>query len=49
MNSHNGARTTPYSRTLMVQSVGQEGRAVRTVAADFGISDTTVLKSIKRA
>lgn len=44
MNVHKGARTTPWSRALIVMRVREEGQSVTHVAADFGISETTVRK-----
>ena len=49
MNCHKGARTTPYSRMLIVQRIEQEGQSIRQVATTFGISQTTVRKWLKRA
>lgn len=49
MNRHKGARTTPYSRMLIVQRVTQEHQSVAQVAATFGISHTTVGKWLRRA
>lgn len=41
MNTHKGARTTPYSRQLMVDRLAA-GQSVATVAAAFGVSATCV-------
>ncbi|MGC4105258.1 MAG: IS481 family transposase [Thermomicrobiales bacterium] len=49
MNVHKGARTTPWSRALMVQRVREEGQSVTQVAAAFGVSETTVRKWLHRA
>lgn len=49
MNSHKGARTTPWSRGLIVRRVREEGQSVRQVADAFGISGTTVRKWLTRA
>jgi transposase InsO family protein len=49
MNVHKGARTTPWSRALMVQRVREEGQSVKQVAMAFGISETTVRKWLHRA
>ncbi|MGC4193238.1 MAG: IS481 family transposase [Thermomicrobiales bacterium] len=49
MNVHTGARTTPWSRALIVQRVREEGQSVNQVAAAFGISETTVRKWLHRA
>lgn len=49
MNHHKGARTTSWSRGLIVRRVREEGQSVRYVAATFGISETTVRKWLRRA
>lgn len=48
MNSHRNARTTPYSRALLVRRVRQEGRSVRDTARELGISRQTVYKWLRR-
>ena len=47
MNIHKNARTTPYSRLLMARRVAAGERAV-TAAADFGVSEQTVRKWVRR-
>jgi len=47
MNAHRNARTTPYSRALIVQRHAA-GEAVVAIAAAFGISVRTVYKWIRR-
>ena len=42
MNAHKNARTTPHIRALMVRCVNEEGRSVKSVAPDLGVSDRTV-------
>jgi transposase InsO family protein len=49
MDLHDNARTTPFSRALMVDRVTRERQPVRAVAADFGVSPTTVRKWCARA
>ena len=48
MRAHRNARTTPYSRALIVRRVRQEGRSVREAAAELGISRQTVWKWVRR-
>ena len=48
MNLHKNARTCPKSRALMVSRVLEEGRPVAEVAADLGVSSSTVYKWIRR-
>ena len=48
MNSHRNARTTPYSRALLVRRIRQEGRSVRDTARELGISRQTVYKWLRR-
>ena len=47
-NHHQNARTTVYSRALIVQRVSQEGKSVREVAEAFGVSRRTVYKWLVR-
>jgi transposase InsO family protein len=47
-NPHQNARTTVYSRGLMVQRV-KEGQEVAQVARDFGVSPRTVYKWLSRS
>ena len=49
MDLHDNARTTPFSRALMVDRVTRQQQAVRAVAAAFGVSATTVRKWCARA
>ena len=49
MDLHDNARTTPFSRALMVDRVTCQQQAVRAVAAAFGVSATTVRKWCARA
>ena len=42
MNAYKNARTTPHILALMVRRVNEEGRSVKSVAADFGVSERTV-------
>ena len=48
MNLHMNAKTCPKSRALMVSRVLEESQPVSVVAADFGVSRTTVYKWIRR-
>ena len=48
MKAHRNARTTPYSRALIVRRVRQEGRSVQEAAAELGISRQTVWKWLRR-
>lgn len=48
MNMHKNARLTPHSRALMVRRVLDEGRAPKSVATDFGVSERTVYKWLGR-
>ena len=48
MNMHKNARLTVHSRALMVRRVLDEGRAPKSVATDFGVSERTVYKWIGR-
>lgn len=48
MNLHKNARTCPQSRALMVKRVLDEHRPVATVAAEFGVSRSTVYKWLRR-
>ncbi|MGD8561701.1 MAG: IS481 family transposase, partial [Desulfarculaceae bacterium] len=47
-NSHNGARTTVYSRALMVDRVMNDGISVKEVAHQMGLSRRTVYKWLSR-
>lgn len=47
MNSHRNARTTPFSRALIVEPL-QSGEPVEVSAAAFGISIRTVYKWLAR-
>ena len=47
MNSHRNARTTPYSRALIVERHAG-GETVAAIAAAFGISVRTVYKWLTR-
>src|SRR5688572_27369679 len=49
MDSHQNARTTPYSRAEIVRRVTEERQPVRVVAQAFGISERTVRKWAARA
>ena len=49
MDLHDNARTTPFSRALMVDRVTRQQQPVRVVAAAFGVSATTVRKWCARA
>ena len=49
MDLHDNARTTPFSRALVVDRVTRQQQAVRAVAAAFGVSATTVRKWCARA
>ena len=49
MDSHQNARTTPYSRAEIVRRVTEERQPVRVVAEAFGISERTVRKWAARA
>ena len=42
MNAHKNARTTPHIRALMVRRVNEEGRSVKSVAAELGVSERAV-------
>jgi transposase InsO family protein len=44
MDSHQNARTTPYSRAEIVRRLDEPRQPVRAVAAAFGISERTVRK-----
>ena len=48
MNIHKNARTTPHSQLLMVSRVLDEQQPARRVAAELGISERTVRKSLAR-
>jgi len=48
MNVHKGARTTAWSRAVIVRRVCDEGQPVRLVAAAFGLSETTVYNWVRR-
>ena len=48
MNMHKNARLTPYSRALMVRRIETEGRRVREVAREFGVSERAVYKWLAR-
>ena len=47
MNAHRNARTTPYSRALIVER-SAAGEAAASIAASFGVSVRTVYKWIRR-
>ena len=47
-NHHQNARTTFYSRALIVQRVFQEGKRAREVAEALGVSQRTVYKWLVR-
>ena len=47
-NHHQNARTTFYSRMLMVERVLKEGKKVKEVAEQFGVSPRTVHKWLAR-
>ena len=49
MDSHQNARTTPYSRAEIVRRLTEEQQPVRVVAQAFGISERTVRKWAERA
>jgi len=42
MNAHKNARTTLHIRALMVRRVNEEGRSVKSVAAELGVSERAV-------
>jgi transposase InsO family protein len=48
MNLHKNAKTCPQSRALMVSRVLEESRPVAAVAAELGVSPSTVYKWIRR-
>jgi len=48
MNRHNNARTTVYSRELIIDRVLRQGQAPALVAAALGISERTVYKWLAR-
>lgn len=48
MNQHNNARTTVYSRELIIDRVMQQGQAPALVARALGISERTVYKWLAR-
>lgn len=48
MNLHKNARTCPKSRALMAKRVLEDRRPVAEVAAEMGVSPTTVYKWIRR-
>ena len=48
MNRHNNARTTVYSRELIIDRVMRQGQAPALVAAALGISERTVYKWLAR-
>jgi transposase len=48
MNSHKNARTTPFSRAVMVRRVLEEGWSVAAVATAFEVSTRTVRKWLAR-
>src|SRR5262245_21876954 len=48
MKAHRNARTTPYTRALIVRRIRQEGRSVAETAAELGISRQTVYKWLRR-
>ncbi|MBU4384893.1 MAG: helix-turn-helix domain-containing protein, partial [Proteobacteria bacterium] len=47
-NPHQNARTTFYSRALIVQRVLKEGKSVKEVAEALGVSRRTVYKWLAR-
>ena len=49
MTLHKNARTCPKSRALMISRVLEAGRPVASVAAEFGVSRSTVYKWIRRS
>jgi transposase InsO family protein len=48
MNIHKNARTTPYSRLLMVRRVVEDAAPVAQVAIEFHVSQNTVRKWVRR-
>lgn len=48
MNLHKNARTCPKSRALMAKRVVHEGQRVAEVAEQFGVSERTVYKWVRR-
>jgi transposase InsO family protein len=48
MNAHSLARTTPYSRALLVQRVVRQELNIQATAAAFGVSRRTVYKWLAR-
>jgi transposase InsO family protein len=47
-NPHKNARTTPLGRAEMIRRIVDEGRPVKTVAAEFGLSERRTREWLKR-
>jgi len=48
MNAHKNARTTPYSRVVMVRRVLEEGWSAKDAASALAVSERTVHKWLAR-
>jgi len=48
MQLHGNAKTTPYTRELMVRRVLEQAEPVRDTAESFGVSPQTVYKWLRR-
>ena len=47
-NPHKNARTTPLGRAEMIRRIVEEGRPLKTVAAEFGLSERRTREWLRR-